>query len=80
MGADEQPLDLLSSGRFDFIGVTDSTLYPLQTVQHGPRIMSVVDAAQPPERALLPPGRRNLVPLTFYPAQKTPPALIGVGC
>ena len=40
MGADEQPMDVLSSGRFDFIGVTDSTLYPLQTVQHGPRIMS----------------------------------------
>lgn len=36
MGVDDLPLDVMSSSRFDFIGATDVSLYPLSTLQHGP--------------------------------------------
>ncbi len=33
MGADDLPLDIMSSGRSTFMGMTDTSLYPLKTTQ-----------------------------------------------
>ena len=40
MGADDVPLDILSSSANNFIGATETTLYPLQAVQHSPQMTS----------------------------------------
>ncbi len=40
MGADDIPLDVLSSSKSDFIGVTETTIYPLQTIQNMPQVES----------------------------------------
>ena len=37
MGADDQPLDILSSSNHDFMGMTGTTLYPLKASRSTPR-------------------------------------------